>query len=128
MKRIPCFLMTALLLVGCAGCAKLPESTLSVQKTAPLPEGFILGMDASSVLAEEKSGVVYYGFDGKEQDVFCTLAQAGITHIRVRVWNDPYDERGNGYGGGNCDVETAVAIGKRATACGMVNLFFTSTV
>lgn len=56
-------------------------------------------MDASSVLAEEKSGVKYYNFDGEEQDVFQTLAEGGVNYIRLRVWNDPYDADGNGYGG-----------------------------
>jgi arabinogalactan endo-1,4-beta-galactosidase len=37
----------------------------------------------------------------------------------VRVWNDPFDKNGNGYGGGNCDIENAIAIGKRATEYGM---------
>ena len=84
-----------------------------------LSDNFIFGMDASSVLAEEKSGVKYYGFDGKEQDIFKTYSDAGINYVRLRVWNDPYDENGNGYGGGNNDLPTAVELGKRATANGM---------
>ena len=84
-----------------------------------LPEDFILGMDASSVLVEEKSGVKYFGFEGQEQDVFKTFSEAGINYIRLRVWNDPYDENGNGYGGGNNDVPTAIELGKRATEYGM---------
>ena len=84
-----------------------------------LPDDFIFGMDASSVLAEENSGVRYYGFDGKEQDVFKTFSEAGINYIRLRVWNDPYDEDGNGYGGGNNDLPTAIKLGKRATDYGM---------
>lgn len=119
MKKILCLLLTLFLLTGCTAGIKLPDSTLYVKKTADLPKDFILGMDASSVLAEERSGVVYYGFDGQKQDVFRTLADAGVTHIRVRVWNDPYDGNGNGYGGGNCDIQTAVELGKRATACGL---------
>ena len=39
-------------------------------------------------------------YDGKEQDVFETLAESGVNYIRLRVWNDPYDKDGNGYGGG----------------------------
>ncbi len=80
---------------------------------------FILGMDCSSVIAEEASGVKYYGFDGKEQDVFKTLAESGINYIRVRVWNDPFDESGRGFGGGSCNIDTAVSIGKRAAANGL---------
>jgi arabinogalactan endo-1,4-beta-galactosidase len=63
--------------------------------------------------------VTYYNFDGEEQDVFQTFADAGVNYIRLRVWNDPYDENGNGYGGGNNDLATAIALGKRATQYGM---------
>ena len=63
--------------------------------------------------------LLFYNFDGEEQDVFMTLAQAGVNYIRLRVWNDSYDENGNGYGGGNNDVATAIALGQRATKYGM---------
>ena len=90
-----------------------------VQPVEGISDDFIRGMDASAVLSIEKSGAKYYGFDGKEQDVFKTLAKSGVNYIRLRVWNDPYDENGNGYGGGNNDVATAVELGKRATEYGM---------
>ncbi len=128
-----------------AGCTAEKKKTLDTETqkdsqmeitTFPMPEGperseivvepvenisddFIRGMDASSVLVEEKSGVTYYGYDGKEQDVFMTMAQSGVNYIRLRVWNDPYDKDGNGYGGGNNDVATAIELGKRATKYGM---------
>ena len=95
------------------------DSPLYVKKVEGLPEDFIFGMDASSVIAEENSGVKYYNFEGEEQDVFLTLAQAGVTHIRVRVWNDPHDSAGKGYGGGNNDAATAAEIGRRAAAAGL---------
>lgn len=98
---------------------KIEGSSLYVEKVENLPDDFIMGMDVSSVLAEEASGVRYYDFEGNEQDVFRTLAESGINYIRVRVWNHPYDADGNGYGGGNCDIDTAVEIGRRATANGM---------
>lgn len=90
-----------------------------VQPVENISDDFIRGMDASAVLSIEKSGAKYYGFDGKEQDVFKTLAEGGVNYIRLRVWNDPYDADGNGYGGGNNDVATAVELGKRATEYGM---------
>ena len=104
---------------NCIPDSKIEGCEIYVEKVENLPEDFILGMDASSVLAEEASGVKYYNFDGEEQDVFKTLAQSGVNYIRVRVWNNPYDADGNGYGGGNCDIDTAVEIGKRATKYGM---------
>jgi len=117
-------LMTTSALCSCTPKSVIPDkkiegSSLYVKKVDNIPEDFIFGMDASSVLSEEASGVKYYGFDGKEQDVFKTLAENGVNYIRVRVWNDPFDENGNGYGGGNCTIDTAVEIGKRATKYGM---------
>ena len=53
------------------------------------------------------------------QDIMAILSANGINYIRVRIWNDPFDKDGNGYGGGNCDINTAIEIGKRATANGM---------
>ena len=49
-------------------------STLYVKKVENLPENFIFGMDTSSVLAEEASGVKYYDYDGNETDLFRLLA------------------------------------------------------
>ena len=128
-KRWMALLLAAMMLLGCAGktievvnaipTAKIEGSTLYVKKVDDLPDDFIMGMDASSVIAEEQSGVKYYNFAGEEQDVFKTLAENGITHIRVRIWNNPYDAEGHGYGGGNSDVEKAVEIGRRATQYGM---------
>ena len=139
-SRLLCLLLAAVLAAVAAGCtpAQIPESTgtpaekpdyipdtkiegasVYVKKIDNLPEDFIFGMDASSVLAEEASGVKYYNFQGQEQDVFQTLAESGINYIRVRIWNHPFDADGNGYGGGNCDINTAVEIGKRATKYGM---------
>ena len=80
---------------------------------------FILGMDASAVPSLEAGGIQYYNREGKLQDVFQILAEVGVNYIRVRVWNDPYDGNGNGYGGGNCDLQNALEIGKRATKYGM---------
>lgn len=95
------------------------ESSVYVEAVPDISDDFYRGMDASAVLALENSGVKYYNFDGEEQDVFMTLAQAGVNYIRLRVWNDPYDENGNGYGGGNNDVATAITLGQRATKYGM---------
>ncbi len=131
-KRIGAAVMSVCLYASLlAGCGKqesdftvtLPtgpvDSSVYVEAVPDISDDFILGMDASSVLVEENSGVVYYNFEGEEQDVFQTLAEAGVNYIRLRVWNDPYDENGNGYGGGNNDLATAVELGKRATKYGM---------
>ncbi len=98
---------------------KAEEAGVYVEPVEGLPTDFIRGVDISSVIAQEKSGVVYYNEEGEEQDIFQTLAQNGVNYIRVRVWNDPFDENGNGYGGGNNDTATAAEIGARAAKYGM---------
>ncbi len=102
-----------------ASDAEVSSDTLYVKKVESLSEDFILGMDASCVPALEKSGVKYYDHSGAERDVYEILANNGINYVRVRVWNDPFDADGNGYGGGNCDIDNAIEVGKRATAAGM---------
>lgn len=102
--------------------AAVPEPVkedIFVERVPGIDEDFIKGVDVSSILALEDSGVKFYNQDGKKQDIFKTLEQSGVNYVRVRVWNDPYDSEGNGYGGGNNDVEKAIEIGKRATANGM---------
>ncbi len=118
------------LLAGCAGTAKEPaeakkeatavqSDTLYVEKIDGLPEDFLLGADVSSLLAEEQSGVVYRGFDGQPADMLKVLADAGVNCVRVRVWVDPFDKDGHGYGGGNCTADTAGEIGARAAKYGL---------
>ena len=135
--------LTALLLAGAlclpllSACGKPPKTeekpvwapvaqtlsvssdSLYVKQVENLSDDFILGMDASCVPSLEAGGVRYYDHDGKEKDVYAILRDNGVNYIRVRIWNDPYDGAGNGYGGGNCDLENAIEIGKRATKYGM---------
>jgi len=129
MKKSVNIILLILCLAAClASCSggtslipkeKIEGSALYVEKVDDITDDFILGMDASCVPSLEASGVKYYDFSGNEKDVYAILAENGVTHIRVRVWNDPYDADGNGYGGGNCDIDNCVEIGKRAAAVGM---------
>lgn len=95
------------------------EAGIVVQQVENLPDDFINGVDVSSVLSLEESGVVFRDAAGDPADLFTVLADHGITDVRVRVWNDPFDAAGHGYGGGNVDVARAVEIGERATAAGL---------
>lgn len=92
---------------------------ITVEQVEGLPQDFINGVDVSSVLSLEESGVVFRNERGRRADLFEVLADAGVNYVRVRVWNDPFDAEGHGYGGGNVDVDRAVEIGTRATAAGM---------
>ena len=83
---------------------------------------FIEGVDVSSYVSLKNSGVKYYDYDGNELDdigYFKFLASCGVNYVRVRVWNDPYDADGNGYGGGDNDLGAAVKIGQYASAAGI---------
>ena len=95
------------------------SSTLNARKIENLSDEFILGMDASCVPALEAGGVKYIDQEGNEKDVFEILSENGINYIRVRIWNDPFTADGKGYGGGNCDIENAINIGKRASKYGL---------
>ena len=95
------------------------KADIFVEPVEGITDDFIRGVDISTVLAQEASGVKYYDSAGNEKDLFELLADAGVNYIRVRVWNDPYDADGHGYGGGNCDTEAARTIGKRAAEHGM---------
>ena len=78
------------------------------------------GADISSVISLEQSGVKFYDRSGKEQDIFKTLADAGINTIRVRIWNDPTGAQNHvTYGGGANDVACAEQIAKRCAAAGL---------
>ncbi len=119
--KIFIFLILSVMLLLCfASCKKVKSSkTLYVDKVENMPKDFIMGMDASCVPSLEASGVKYYDHKGKEKDVYKILSENGVNYIRVRIWNDPFDKEGNGYGGGNCDLENAIEVGKRATKYGM---------
>lgn len=123
MKRI--LIIYAVLLILLCGCSmnrieKVSSSDeIYIRKIENIDDDFIMGMDLSSIISLENSGVRFYDYEGNEADIFETLSKSGINTIRVRVWNDPFDENGNGYGGGNCNIDTAVEIGKRANKYGM---------
>lgn len=114
----------ALLLSVCAaGCAKkarvyteVPQHNpgIFLPKSASARSDFIRGVDVSTVIAEEESGVIYRDYNGEPQDIFKTLRQNGVNYIRVRVWNNPWTEDGHSFGGGHNDVDTTVQIAARA--------------
>lgn len=101
--------------------ASASSSVSGVSQISNMPSDFCRGVDISSVLALENSGVGYKYLDGTSGDIFSILAGAGVNYVRIRIWNNPYDSTPpyKGYGGGNCDLYTAKILGKRATDAGM---------
>ena len=54
---------------------------------------FIKGMDISMVKELEYYGASYR-LNGKEEDLFHLLHECGTNMVRIRIWPDPYDEKG----------------------------------
>ena len=78
----------------------------------------IKGMDVSTLIEEEACGAVY--FDGGVQgDALGILKKYGTNYVRLRLWNNPYDENGEPYGAGTNDLEKTIALAKRAKALDM---------
>lgn len=109
-----------------AAMEELVPSTWEISsiKVAPVavPEDFITGADLSSYIALKESGTVFKDENGKalsDSEFFAMLYEGGTNWVRIRIWNDPYDGNGNGYGGGNSDLEKAKVLGKLATNAGM---------
>lgn len=94
---------------------------INVKKVA-LAEDFITGADLSSYIALKDSGVVFRDENGKplsDSEFFSYLRDGGMNWVRIRIWNDPYNSSGNGYGGGNNDLEKAIRLGQMVTNAGM---------
>lgn len=88
----------------------------------PLADDFITGADLSSYISLKQSGVTFKDENGKplsDAGFFRYLHDGGTNWVRIRIWNDPYNSSGKGYGGGNNDLEKAIEIGKLATGAGM---------
>lgn len=111
--------MSKKLLMGSTEERPYPDPSINISKINGLNPDFVRGVDVSSIISLEQSGVKFYDVWGARADVFKVLAQANVNYVRIRVWNDPYDADGNGYGGGNCDVDKAIKMGKRATQNGL---------
>ena len=123
LKKLTAAAVSALLML-CPGAVQATgevpvKDSIKVDKIEFNNPDFIRGMDVSSVVSLEKAGVTFKTGGGETEDLLKILSDSGVNYIRVRVWNDPFDSSGNGYGGGNNDLETAAEIGKRAADNGM---------
>ncbi|OJF75817.1 MAG: hypothetical protein BKP49_10155 [Treponema sp. CETP13] len=82
-------------------------------------DNFVKGVDISSIISLEDSGVEFSDSYGNKKDIFSILKNNGVNYIRVRIWNNPFNTDGNGYGGGNNDLSQAIKIGTRAAKYNM---------
>ena len=95
------------------------KADVSVKAIQGLSDDFIGGMDVSSMLSLEESGVTFKNANGEVEDLFTLLKESGVNYVRLRVWNDPFTADGQGYGGGNVNDDRALTMAKRATAAGL---------
>jgi len=77
-----------------------------------------IGMDVSTLEETERFGGKFYE-NGKEAPLLDILKRHGVTSIRLRLWNDPFNEKGENYGAGGCDIETVLRTARRAAENGM---------
>jgi arabinogalactan endo-1,4-beta-galactosidase len=123
----------------CAGvvCAKPNTAADAVKQQiliAPvegLSSDFIRGADVSMLGEIERNGGKFYNAQGNEDDLFAILRENGVNWIRLRLWNNPVNERdvyangkvlskkGEPSGGGNNDLKLDIKLAKRAKKAGM---------
>lgn len=79
---------------------------------------FIKGFDVSTLPEVERCGGRFYD-GGPAEDALAILKRYGGNYVRIRLWNDPYDEKGSDYGAGVCDLPTVLTLARRAKKMGM---------
>lgn len=78
---------------------------------------YIKGMDLSSLLEVEERGGKFTDESGPG-DAMSILRRHGMNFVRLRLWNDPYSERGEPYGAGTNDLPRTMKLAARAKALG----------
>ena len=78
----------------------------------------IKGADISSLLEVEAGGGKFYD-QGREMSAPLILKRHGVNLIRLRLWNDPYDESGKPYGAGTNDLPRTMELARRCKALGL---------
>ncbi len=121
MRRALCMVLILCILSCVFSLSSLAEEKgeISVEPINFENRDFIKGMDISSLISLEEASVKFFDENGKEDDLLRILRKNGVNYLRVRVWNDPFDENGNSYGGGHNDIETACLLAGRAAKYGL---------
>lgn len=78
----------------------------------------IKGVDLSSLSAIEECGGKYY-LNNIETDCIEIMKLNNINLIRLRLFNNPYDENGKSYGAGNCDLKGVIETAKKVKDKGL---------
>ena len=81
--------------------------------------GFIRGADLSTLAETEARGARFFDPEGREGDAMSILARHGVNLVRLRLWNDPRNDRGESYGGGGCDLASVCGLARRTKDLGL---------
>lgn len=82
----------------------------------------ILGIDASTFLEQQRIAHTKYYKNAQEVDPFKLFKDNGVTILRTRIWNDPYNEKGEPYLAGTCDVKNFIELAKRVEPYGFEHI------
>ena len=74
---------------------------------------FIKGMDLSTLDEVKRCGGEFFD-QGVKGDAMEILKSYGMNLLRLRLWNDPYDDNGNSFGAGTCDLPVVIRLAKQA--------------
>ena len=91
---------------------------LNGEAALPRPIDKMLGADISFLPELEAKGVVFSD-NGIEKDAIQILKDHGFNYIRLRIFNQPANEKGYSPKKGFCDLEHTKKMAKRVKAAGM---------
>jgi arabinogalactan endo-1,4-beta-galactosidase len=94
------------------------DLSIHVNPVDGLNPDFMMGADVSMISQMEANGAKFY-VNGVAKDVLEILRDHGVNWVRLRLWNDPTDAKGQPLGGGNNDIKTTAAIAVRAKQLGL---------
>lgn len=78
----------------------------------------IKGADISSLSEVERCNGHFYD-NGEEKDLITILKENDVSLIRLRLFNDPFDENGNSYLAGGCDFQSVHTLAERSRQLGL---------
>jgi arabinogalactan endo-1,4-beta-galactosidase len=79
---------------------------------------FYMGVDVGTLIEVEQSGSRFYD-GGSQRDALRIMSDNGANLVRLRLWNNPYSNSGQRYGGGTNDLQKTIQLAQRAKALGM---------
>lgn len=80
--------------------------------------GFIKGMDLSTLDEVNRLGGQFFDH-GNKCDAMETLKSYGMNLLRLRLWNNPYDDNGKSFGAGTCDLPVVIRLANQAKRLGI---------